>query len=176
MSVDVAALRIVHFPDPILRRKTEPMERVDDEVRAVAERMIVLMQEAPGIGLAAPQVGLDWRLFVVHLPEGDERSAETDPMTATPEPMVFVNPVLGDFSRDLVSDEEGCLSIPGIGCEVRRPTEVTVTALDLDGSEFSLRAQGHLARCFQHEMDHLDGVLMIDRMSMRSRLKNRSAL
>lgn len=176
MAINVAGLRILKYPAEVLKQKAQPLEGVTDEVRAVAQRMIELMHEAEGIGLAAPQVGLPWRLFVADVPPNDERSIDDDPPTAMTGPRVYINPTLSDFSRDLIPYEEGCLSIPGIVGEVRRPSEVTVTALDLDTERFSERGADLLARCWQHENDHLDGVLILDRMTARSRLKNRSAV
>ncbi len=176
MTSDPDKLHIVFHPAQTLRIKAAPVPEVTDETRTIALRMIKLMNEAEGIGLAAPQVGLDMRLFVVHVPEGDERSIEDDPPTATAEPMVFVNPVLSDPSQDLEALEEGCLSLPDIRGDVRRPSQITVTASGLDGNTFSLRADGLLARCIQHENDHLDGVLIIDKFTHTSRLKNRASI
>lgn len=176
MSLDPATLSIVHYPAAVLRRRAEPVPQVTDEVRAVARRMIELMFEAEGVGLAAPQVGLPWRMFVAHVPENDDRPLDATPMQATSEPMVCINPRLSDPQRDLVPFDEGCLSLPEIVGEVRRPSQITMTALDIDGTEFTLRAAGLLARCWQHEYDHLDGVLIIDRMTPPSRLRNRNAI
>lgn len=152
------------------------MAEVTDEVRAVGRRMIELMREAEGIGLAAPQVGLPWRMFVVHVPEGDERSASAEPMTATRAPTVYINPVLSGLIGKLVSSEEGCLSLPDIRGDVLRPEVATIRATGLDGQEFTQSAGGLLARCWQHENDHLDGVLIIDRMTPLSRMSNKSAI
>lgn len=176
MPVDPATLHIRKFPDAVLRRRAAEIDAVTDEVRAVAERMVGLMFEAEGIGLAAPQVGLPWRLFVAFVPEYPEegRTLGDDPATAQAEPEVFINPVLSNFTGELEPYEEGCLSLPEITGEVRRPTGVTIEATDLAGERFTRRAAGLLARCFQHEYDHLDGVLIIDRMTPMARLKNRA--
>jgi peptide deformylase len=176
MAVDPTSLEIVTYPHPALRAPGREIDAVDDTVRAVAERMVELMFEAEGIGLAAPQVGLPWRLFVAHVPENEDRSLADDPATATPEPVVYINPTLADFSRDLRPFEEGCLSLPNITGEVRRPSEATIHATGLDGRPFTARAQGLLARCWQHEHDHLDGVLIIDRMTHLSKAKSRAAI
>lgn len=176
MSPDPRTLSIVHFPAPILRRRTDPVPEVTEQVQAVARRMIELMYEAEGIGLAAPQVGLPWRMFVAHVPESDDRRLDADPAQATAEPMVCINPRLCEPERDLVPFEEGCLSLPEITGEVRRPSAITMTALDIEGKQFTIRASGLLARCWQHETDHLDGVLIIDRMTPPSRLRNRNAV
>lgn len=180
MGVQVTDLHIVSYPAPVLRRRADPVPAVTDEVRGVARRMIELMHQAEGIGLAAPQVGLSWRMFVCHVPDSDdpedERSLHSDPVSATREPMVFINPKLTDPERDLVAYEEGCLSLPDIRGDVRRPSAITITALGLDGKPFTLRASGLLARCWQHEFDHLEGVLILDRMTQPSKLKNRQAV
>lgn len=174
--IDPASLRIRTFPDPVLRERARPVPVVDATVRAVAARMLELMFEVEGIGLAAPQVGLPWRMFVCFVPESEERSASSDPPAALTEPRIYINPRLSAFSRDLVPYEEGCLSLPEITGDVRRPSEATIDALDENGRPFTERGADLLARCWQHEMDHLDGVLIIDKMTPSSRLKNRAAV
>ena len=153
MALDPAKLEIVHYPAAVLRAKAKPLAAVTDEVRAVAFRMLDLMHEAPGVGLAAPQVGLSWRLFVAN-------------HTGQPaDDLVFINPVLSAPSRLTEDYEEGCLSLPEIRALIRRPMEITVTALGLDGQPFTLTSDELPARIWQHEIDHLDGVLILDRMS-----------
>jgi peptide deformylase len=174
--IDPSSLRLRTFPDPVLRRRGADVPVVDDEVRAVARRMIELMFEAEGIGLAAPQVGVSWRMFVAHVPEAEDRSVADVPATATAHPVVYINPVVSEFSRDLAPYDEGCLSLPEITGDVRRPSQATITAVGIDGQRFSVRGAGLLARCWQHELDHLDGVLIIDRMTPGSRLRNRAAV
>ncbi|MCP3903145.1 MAG: peptide deformylase [Planctomycetes bacterium] len=164
MNVDPSRLSIVSYPAPVLKQKARPLEAVDDEVRAVALRMIELMHDAEGVGLAGPQVGLPWRLFV------------TNGRDADPEDRVYVNPRLELERGDLESGEEGCLSLPGITVQVRRPLAATITALDIDGRTFTRSAEGMLARIWQHEYDHLDGVLILDRMSPMDRLANRKPI
>lgn len=176
MAVDLANLSIAHYPDPILRTRCEPVAEVTDEVRAVARRMIEMMFQAEGLGLAAPQVGLRWRLFVCHVPADADRSPDSTPPTASAEAMVFINPVLSDPLGPLEASSEGCLSLPDITGDVTRARAITITALDLDGRPFTRTAAGLLARCWQHETDHLDGVLILDRMSHLSRLRTRSAV
>lgn len=175
MNVDPARLGLLLYPDPLLRRKASPIPEVTDEVRAVASRMIEIMREHEGIGLAGPQVGVPWRIFVTAVPALED-AEPGDPPEALPEPTVFINPVLSSPEGRPESSTEGCLSLPEIRGEVLRPPIVTITALDAQGREFTLRAGGLLARCWQHEADHLDGVLIIDRMSHMSRLKNRAAV
>src|SRR5262245_52090575 len=153
MTVDPSTLRILSFPAPALLRKAAPVPRVDAEVRAVAQRMLELMVEAEGVGLAAPQVGLSWRLFVTNSGAADEPDR------------VYVNPRLVRLEGELVAADEGCLSLPGIRADIRRQPRATITATDLEGREFTLTSEDLLARAWQHEMDHLDGVLIIHRMT-----------
>lgn len=178
MAVDPASLTLQIYPAPVLRKKAEPVPAVTDEVRAVAERMIQVMRQEEGIGLAAPQVGLPWRMFVVDVPPDPEegRSADSDPITATAGPTVYINPVFTRPTGVPEPHEEGCLSLPDIRGDVLRPLGITITATDLEGRQFTQTASGLLARCWQHEMDHLDGVLIIDRFTQMSRLKNRKAI
>lgn len=173
---DPANLRIVYYPDAVLRGKAKRIETIDTRVQAVAHRMIELMYEAEGIGLAAPQVGLPWRMFVADVPEGDSRSCSDTPPTASQGPQVFVNPEVFDLSGEMQTLEEGCLSLPEIRGEVLRPRFASVRALDLSGESVTFHGQELLARCWQHETDHLDGRLIIDRMTQMSRLKVRSAV
>lgn len=176
MSIDPATLRIVTYPAKVLRTRAHEVPSITDEVRQTSLRMIELMHEADGVGLAAPQVGLSLRLFVVDVPPGEDRSPDTDPLTVTPAPIVYINPVLSDPEGTLEADAEGCLSLPNITGEVMRAPIITIKALGLDGKPFTQRGAGLLARCWQHEMDHLDGVLILDRMSQISRIKARRAI
>jgi peptide deformylase len=173
--MDPAELSILIYPAAALRQRAHDIE-ASAEVRAVAQRMVQLMFEADGIGLAAPQVGLPWRLFVAHVPADETRSADADPPSATAAPRVFINPILSAPGGELVGYEEGCLSLPDIRGDVLRPERITITALDVEGQTFSMTGAGLLARCLQHEFDHLEGILILDRMSQLSRLKNRSAV
>lgn len=180
MPVDPASLSVVTYPHPALRKRAKPIDKITDEVRAVAKRMIELMRQEEGIGLAANQVALPWRMFAADVPHSDnakdDRSLNTDPISATRGPVVFINPVLSEPKRDLIPVDEGCLSLPDIRGEVRRPSEITITYTDLEGERTTLRAGGLLARCWQHEVDHLDGALIIDRMVPIDRMKNRAAI
>ncbi len=164
MPVQIDSLAIVHYPEPVLREKARPIERVDDEVRAVARRMIELMHLAPGVGLAAPQVGLPWRMFVANPTgeEGDDR--------------VYINPELTALAGGNAAREEGCLSLPGVTVEVTRPAEATIRALNIEGNALEESADDLLARIWQHEYDHLEGVLIIDNMSAMDRMANRRAI
>ncbi|TVQ60663.1 MAG: peptide deformylase [Phycisphaerales bacterium] len=171
----VQDLHIVHYPAEVLRAKAEPIAEVTDEVRQVATRMIELMREAEGIGLAAPQVGLAWRLFVADVPPDPD--APRHPLTGTAGPIVCINPELTFPPRaGTEAMDEGCLSLPSLTGEVLRPPTVRMRALDAKGEAYEIEAGGLLARCIQHETDHLDGVLILDKFTMRSRLKNRSAI
>lgn len=163
MSVDPKHLQIVCFPHPVLRRQAEAIGEITDEVRAVAARMIDLMTEADGVGLAAPQVGIAWRLFVT-------AAREDEPQR------VFVNPRVTSVSDESEIAEEGCLSLPHVRVEVRRAEAISVQATDLEGREFAVESDHLSARVWQHEMDHLNGVLIIDRMGPKDRIANRKAI
>lgn len=175
--MSASELRILAYPDPALRLRASEVRDVDDEVRAVASRMLELMVEADGVGLAATQVGLPWRLFVAHVrPAEDDPPVESDLLTSTDQPIVCVNPILSRFEGAPEICEEGCLSLPEIRGDVPRSPVVSLDALDLESHPFSIRCGGLLARCVQHETDHLEGVLIIDKMTQMSRLKNRSSI
>lgn len=176
MPLDVASLRIVHYPAPILREKAKPIATITPEVRAAVDRMFELMREDAGIGLAATQVGLAWRLFIVDVPAPEKPPTEGEPIVWSEGPRVYINPVLSTFTGAPEPYEEGCLSLPEIRGDVLRPPVVSLSALDLDGREIRQTAGGLLARCWQHEVDHLDGVLIIDRFTQLSRMKNRVAI
>jgi peptide deformylase len=183
--VDPKSLDLVTYPEAVLRRKALPLKSVTEHVRAVAARMFEVMREHKGIGLAAPQVGLSWRMFVLEVPrpedDDDDRTGEHAAIDASARgwsegPMVFINPVVSMPRGGVEPWSEGCLSLPNVHGDVLRPPVVKVTALDEQGREFSMQASGLLARCVQHELDHLDGVLILDRMTQMARLKNRSAV
>ena len=155
----MAKLDIITLPDPKLRLASAPLERVDDEVRKLADDMLDTMYAAPGIGLAAVQVGILKRLIVLDTAKED----------APPQPLVMVNPEikhLGDATRVY---EEGCLSIPDVRVDIERPTEIVVVYIDKDGKPQELKTGGLLATAIQHEVDHLDGKLIIDFMSRLKR-------
>ena len=157
-------LRIVHYPAPILRKRSEEIGGITSETREVASRMLDLMHDAPGVGLASPQVGLPWRMFVAN--------PTADPM----DDRIFINPELTNPSRELADQEEGCLSMPDVRGVIRRPIAITVRALDLEGRVFEATSDMLSARIWQHEMDHLDGVLIIQRMTAIDRMANRRAI
>ncbi|WP_068311772.1 peptide deformylase [Polycladidibacter hongkongensis] len=149
-----------------LRQKCEPITEVTDEIRALADKMLATMYAAPGIGLAASQVGVMKRIFVLDVAEREEGLEDGEEKK---EPMVFINPEIVWSSDEKNIYQEGCLSIPGIYEEVERPTKVRVKYLDRDGAVQEIEADGLLSTCIQHEMDHLDGVLFIDYLSRLKR-------
>jgi peptide deformylase len=155
-------LRILEFPDPRLRKKATPVEVVDDALRGLVDDMFETMYEAPGIGLAATQVDVHKRLLIA-----DISNEKTDPY-------VLINPQLLEKDGVIVS-EEGCLSVPGYYEEVERAEHIRVSFLNRDGEEVEMEAEGMLAVCIQHEIDHLDGKLFVDYLSeaKRQRIRNR---
>lgn len=148
------SLHIIHYPHPTLRHPSKPLKRVDAELRQIVAEMFELMYEHEGVGLAANQVDLPYRLFVTNV-EGNPETKESE--------FVFINPVLSG-GRGQEEDEEGCLSIPGIYAPVTRNSTIKVEAYDLAGNEITFEAEGLMARVLQHEADHLDGTLFIDRL------------
>ncbi len=154
------ALRtILTVPDPMLKRASERVDVVDDELRALMDDMLETMYAAPGIGLAAVQVGVPKRVIVMDLArEGEDKA-----------PRYFVNPEIVWRSEELFTYEEGCLSVPEIYDEVERPARVRLSYLDYQGNKVEEEAEGLFAVCIQHEMDHLDGVLFIDHLSRLKR-------
>lgn len=155
----MAKREIITAPDPRLRQVSKPVEKVDDGLRALMDDMLETMYAAPGIGLAAIQVGEPLRVIVMDLAGEDEE----------PQPRYFVNPEILDPSEEMNVYEEGCLSVPEYFDEVERPARCRVKYLDYDGIEQVLEAEGLLATCIQHEMDHLEGVLFIDYLSRLKR-------
>lgn len=162
-------LPIVQYGDPILRQKCRPVETVDDTIRKLVDDMIETMDDANGVGLAAPQIGQDLQLAVVdvsHDPECISYLKVNGQAAALEEimPLVFINPSL-EFGQEKETAFEGCLSIEGIRYEVRRPADVKATLPQLDGTTLVIETDGLLARAIQHETDHLNGVLFVDRLS-----------
>ena len=151
----MAVRRILIAPHPLLKLKARPVERIDDDIRRLMDDMLETMYRARGIGLAAPQIGVSLRVVVIDLAKKDE----------PPAPMRLVNPEITWRSEEQVVMEEGCLSLPEQFAEVTRPAAVKVRFLDERGEEREIAADGMLARCLQHEVDHLDGILFVDRLS-----------
>ncbi len=150
---------LVILPDPLLRQVSTPVERVDDQLRRLADDMLETMYDAPGIGLAAIQIGEPIRMLVIDLAKDDQPK----------EPHVFLNPEILAQGDGTNVHEEGCLSIPDYYAEVERPDAVTVRYLGLDSEQHEMQAEGLMATCLQHEIDHLNGVLFIDHISRLKR-------
>ncbi len=150
----MAVLPIVTYPDPRLTRPSQEITEIDPHIRELAMSMAQTMYAAPGIGLAAPQVGENLRLIVVDVAEGDKRG----------KPMMLVNPRIVEASGQ-TSYEEGCLSVPDFTAEITRAAQVVVQALTLEGTQVTIKADGLLAICLQHEIDHLQGRLILDHVS-----------
>ena len=163
----MALLRIYETPDPVLRQISTPVETVDDEIRALVSDMFDTMYDAPGIGLAAVQVGVPKRLLVMDLQEPEDPDNPDSP--AVKEPRVFINPEILAASDTLVPYTEGCLSVPDQYAEVLRPDRIRARWLDEHGAAHEEELDGLLAVCLQHEMDHLEGVLFIDHLSKLKR-------
>ena len=156
----VAPYEIRVIGDPVLRQRAADVTDVDGRLARLADDMLATMYDAPGVGLAAPQVGVQKRVFVYDIGEG---------------PQVVINPELRE-ARGEWAYEEGCLSIPGLSFELVRPKEVHLVGYDLDGNELSVEADELLARCFQHELDHLDGILLLERLDDEQRKAAKKAV
>jgi peptide deformylase len=155
----MALMPILTAPDPRLKKKSMPVEAVDDDVRRLMDDMLATMYAAPGIGLAAPQVGVLKRVIVIDIEREDVKTG----------PLFMANPEVVEASDEDVSYEEGCLSVPEHYSDVVRPAKVTVRYLDRDGKRQEMECEGLLATCVQHEIDHLDGILFIDHISALKR-------
>ena len=158
--INLNECRLTCYPSPILAKRAEPVEVFDENLREFIDRMIGMMIENKGIGLAAPQAGFSLRLFVISL--------EMSRATAK----VYVNPVITP-AGDIESMEEGCLSLPGIFTSIKRPKTCTVQAQDVQGQSFTEEAEGMNARCLQHEYDHLEGITLVTRMGAAAKLVHR---
>jgi peptide deformylase len=152
-------LKIITLPDPLLRKKSALIERIDEDVRKLADDMLQTMYEAPGVGLAAVQVGVARRLIVLDTAKGDE----------PPNPLVMINPEIVSLGSEMNVHEEGCLSIPDVRIDIERPAAATVRFLDRDGKQREIAADGLLATAVQHEIDHLNGKLIVDFLSRLKR-------
>ena len=146
---------IVIEPDPILRKKSQVIDKVDDKLRKLLNDMLETMYSAPGIGLAAVQIGILKRLIVIDISKEEEKK----------NPIFLINPEIIFQSKDTSIHEEGCLSLPGHFAEIERPAECRIKYIDYDGKKQEMKANGLLATCIQHEIDHLNGVLFIDYLS-----------
>lgn len=159
-------VRIIFYPHPTLRHVSKPLREVDAELKRMARQMFELMYQSNGIGLAANQVDLPYRLFVMNITADPEKPEEEQ---------VFINPVITS-RKGMEEAEEGCLSLPGIYADVKRPERITVNAYGLDGRELSYDLSGLPARAVQHEVDHLDGILFIDRLTPTGRMAVKEAV
>nr|WP_319472731.1 peptide deformylase [uncultured Sphaerochaeta sp.] len=150
-------LDIYTLGEEVLQEKCQKVTKFDNALKILVDAMFDTMDEADGVGLAAPQVGVNQRLFVIHIRGAEKRA--------------YINPQIIETSIETSTDEEGCLSIPGVWHDVQRPARVTVQAQDVEGKVFQVKAEGLLARALQHENDHLNGVLFIDRLNDEEREK-----
>lgn len=161
--MELSDLKIIHYPDPRLKKVSQTVQTFDAELKLLAERMLELMREQRGVGLAAPQVGINLRLFVMNAtgnPEDDQ---------------VYVNPELSD-AQGSEEGEEGCLSLPDINAKIVRDKTVRLLAYDLEGRPVQIEANGYVARVWQHEFDHLNGTLITDRMGPVAKMGARKKL
>jgi len=159
----MAKMTVLQYPDERLRKVAQQIEKVDDDIRSVIDDMFETMYEEQGVGLAASQVDVHKRLFVTDCSEDQN------------EPLAFINPEITETEGHFKNDE-GCLSFPGVYAKVERAEKITVTALDKNGERFSRSAEGLLAICIQHELDHLDGKLFVDYLSPLKRERIRKKL
>lgn len=153
--------QITTYPAPILKNKSKAISKITPEIKKLAQNMMKIMEENDGVGLAAPQIGIPERIIIVKDSAGNH---------------AFINPKIVKRSRKQVKDEEGCLSLPGIFVKVKRAEEIEVACQNLDGETVRVKAKGMGARIFQHEIDHLDGILIINRISPFQRFKLRKKL
>ena len=163
------SLKLRYFGDPVLRQSGRKIEKFDDQLASLSQEMIEVMRESDGIGLAAQQIGIAEQFCVMDVPEHPEYPilCVLDGKALSPSllmPMSLANPVVSPLPSDEYYYEEGCLSFPGINADVARPEKISVSYQDMDGVAHTLECDGLLARCIQHEVDHLNGVLFIDRM------------
>lgn len=161
--LDIDKCCITRFPAPVLGQRAKPVEKIDDSIHALADKMMDLMVQYKGVGFAAPQAGVSLRIFVASS-DGTKENAK-----------VYINPVITPSGK-LETAEEGCLSLPGIWGKIRRYSKCSIKAQDLNGKEFSEEAEGLLARIFQHECDHLDGLLVADKLSTVAKIAARKKL
>jgi peptide deformylase len=162
-GIDFGKCRITHYPADVLAKPAKLVEKIDDNIRQLVEKMKDIMLANKGIGLAAPQAGVPLRLFIISL-DGKRENVR-----------VYINPTVTPIG-ELAEIEEGCLSVPGIYTKIRRYKQCSVTATDLDCKEFSDEADGLYARCLQHEYDHIEGITIADRMPSAAKIAHRKQL
>ncbi|MCD6118049.1 peptide deformylase [bacterium] len=161
MEMEEVKSQVVTYPDPVLRLEAEQVSDITDEIKKQLDEMVEIMYEADGVGLAAPQIGDSRRIVVLDIGDG---------------PIKVINPEIIEKSDDLDTEEEGCLSLPGITVKVKRPVQISVKCIDENGKEIVYNADGLMARAFQHEIDHLNGILIIDHTSSAHRALLRTKL
>jgi len=161
--IDIEKCRITHYPAEVLGRRAQPVEKVDDNIHRLVEKMTDIMLKNKGVGLAAPQAGVSIRLFIISL-DGTRENVK-----------VYINPTITP-DGELGSIDEGCLSVPGIYTKIRRYKKCKVTATDLDGREFTDQAEGLYARALQHEYDHIEGMTIVNRMGQTAKIVHRRHL
>jgi peptide deformylase len=163
MTIDVEKCHITHYPSQVLGEPSQPVGKIDDTIRKLIDKMTDLMVELKGIGFAAPQAGVPLRLFIISL-DGSRNNVR-----------VYVNPTVKG-EGPIVENEEGCLSVPGVYTKIKRYSQATVTAADLDGKQFTDQGEGLYARALQHEFDHIEGVTIVNRMPTIARIAHRKQL
>lgn len=162
--IDPEKCHITHYPAEVLAGSAQPVEKVDDNIRRLVEKMKDIMVEHKGVGLAAPQVGVPLRVFIISL-NGKKEEARA-----------YVNPTVTPTTDEIMEFEEGCLSVPGVYVKIKRYKTCTVTAADLDGKEFTEDGEGLHARALQHENDHINGITIINRMGQAAKIAHRRQL
>jgi len=162
-EMDIENCHITHYPAQVLAAPSQPVEKIDDIIRRLVAKMTDIMVELKGIGLAAPQAGVPLRLFIISL-DGARENVR-----------VYVNPTVKP-EGDILQNEEGCLSVPGIYTKIRRYSRATVTATDLEGKSFTEQGEGLYARALQHEFDHIEGVTIVNRLTTTARIAHRKQL
>lgn len=161
--VDIEKCHITHYPAKVLAEPSKPIDKIDDNIRQLVEKMTEIMFTHKGIGLAGPQAGVPLRIFIVCL-DGNKDNLK-----------VYINPTV-TCSGDIITNEEGCLSVPGIFTNIRRYEKCTITATDLNGRTFTDEADGLYARCLQHEFDHIEGTTIVNRMTQTAKIMHRRKL
>jgi peptide deformylase len=163
MTIDVEKCHITHYPAQVLGEPSMPVEKIDDNIRRLVDKMADLMVELKGVGFAAPQAGVPLRLFIISL-DGSRNNVR-----------VYVNPTVKG-EGPVIENEEGCLSVPGVYTKIKRYSQAIVTATGLDGNTFTDRGEGLYARALQHEFDHIEGVTIVNRMPTIARITHRKQL
>ncbi len=162
-QVNIDNCRITHIPTPVLAKKAKPIEKINDNIHELVNKMTDIMIAQKGIGLAGPQAGVGLRIFIISL-DGSRENVRA-----------YINPTVTTEGK-LIGHEEGCLSVPGVYTKIKRYEKATVTATDLDGTEFTELAEGLYARALQHEYDHIEGITIADKMGSAARIMHRRQL